>query len=89
MSAVSVDPTEALNKKYKELEEEYEKKRLAVEEEIARNDEKVHILYFPLKLGDFYIFCFPLIVWVELRSTLYSILHTYTNVYVLASPEPE
>ncbi|KAL5271637.1 hypothetical protein ACHWQZ_G002046 [Mnemiopsis leidyi] len=40
MSAVSVDPTEALNKKYKELEEEYEKKRLAVEEEIARNDEK-------------------------------------------------
>ena len=38
---MSVDPTEALNKKYKELEDEYEKKRLAVEEEIARNDEEV------------------------------------------------
>ncbi|XP_063688685.1 girdin-like isoform X6 [Bolinopsis microptera] len=39
-SAVSVDPTEALNKKYKELEDEYEKKRIAVEEEMARNDEE-------------------------------------------------
>ena len=38
---MSVDPTEALNKKYKELEEEYERKRIAVEEEIARNDEQV------------------------------------------------
>ena len=38
---MSVDPTEALNKKFKELEDEYEKKRLAVEEEIARNDEEV------------------------------------------------
>ena len=43
-SAVSVDPTEALSKKYRELEEEYEKKRALVEEEIARNDEKVRDL---------------------------------------------
>jgi hypothetical protein len=41
---VSVDPTEALNKKYKELEEEYEKKRAVVEEEIAKNDQKVQDL---------------------------------------------
>eukprot|EP00116_Pleurobrachia_bachei_P018811 sb/3479073/ len=40
-SQVSVDPTEALNKKFRELEEDYERKRAAVEEEMAKNDEQV------------------------------------------------
>ena len=39
---MSLDPTEALNKKFAELEEEFQRKRTEVEEEIGKNNEKVY-----------------------------------------------
>ena len=40
-SEVSIDPTEALKKKYAELEAEFAEKRRAVEEEIELNESTV------------------------------------------------
>ena len=57
---MSVDPTEALNKKYSELEEQFKKKRTAVEEEIAKNNEKVLLSFsvYDSIIADVFYVCY-------------------------------